>query len=368
MRTTTIISLIIFILAGCSKSQQPLSIGFTAPLSGRLVDLGYSGRNGAQLAVEHQNQQGGVHGSQIKLQSFDNQLDKQRLHEIVSSFAASGGQVIIGPFTSTMAQAATQVANQQQLLLVSPTAMTTYLQSKDDFFVRVVPSTSGHAAEMAQYLISQKELSDVTVILDNGNAAYTESWLSGFKQTYEKLGGTIINKITFSHGAETNYQQLAHQLLEKKAKVILMIASAYDVAMLSQQIRKFNPTVQLASAGWASTSKLLEMGGIAVEGLIISPLYDSDNKTPEYRQFADQFQQRFSEQPDFAAVYAYEATKLTLHSIIKQQEDESLKETIIRLGQFTGLQGPFSINQFGDADRRIFISKVKEGGYSVIND
>jgi branched-chain amino acid transport system substrate-binding protein len=43
---------------------EPLRIGFLGGLSGRVADLGIGGRNGAILAVEMRNRQGGINGRQ----------------------------------------------------------------------------------------------------------------------------------------------------------------------------------------------------------------------------------------------------------------------------------------------------------------
>ena len=53
------ISLIIYAF---SSRSEPIKIGFLGVLTGRGADLGISGRNGALLAIEAKNQQGGIHG------------------------------------------------------------------------------------------------------------------------------------------------------------------------------------------------------------------------------------------------------------------------------------------------------------------
>ena len=145
-----------------------------------------------------------------------------------------------------------------------------------------------------------------------------------------------------------------------------MIASAYDVAMLSQQIRKLNATIQLASAGWASTSKMVEMGGAAVEGALISLLHDKENQRPSYLKFLTDYKQRFGESPDFGAVYAYDATQFVIQALQQRQSDEPLKQTILRIKSFDGLQSRVVIDSFGDAERKTFISRVIDGNYTVI--
>jgi len=80
-------------------------IGFLAGLSGRVADLGIGGRNGAILAVEMRNRQGGINGRPVELIAEDDQQDAELARHAASRLLASKVEVVIGPMTSTMALA-----------------------------------------------------------------------------------------------------------------------------------------------------------------------------------------------------------------------------------------------------------------------
>ena len=77
------IPLAIGLLAACG-SPEPLQIGFLGGVSGRVADLGISGRNAVMLAVDLRNAAGGVNGHKIELQ-VDNFTDEE-----CDEFFASG--------------------------------------------------------------------------------------------------------------------------------------------------------------------------------------------------------------------------------------------------------------------------------------
>ena len=62
------------LFSGCQNSE-PIKIGFSGGLTGRLADLGLNGRNGVILAVEEINRNGGVAGRQIELLIRDDRQD-----------------------------------------------------------------------------------------------------------------------------------------------------------------------------------------------------------------------------------------------------------------------------------------------------
>jgi branched-chain amino acid transport system substrate-binding protein len=54
------------VLFSC-KPSEPIRIGFVAGTSGRVADMGISGRDAAQLAIDECNSNGGVSGRQVQL-------------------------------------------------------------------------------------------------------------------------------------------------------------------------------------------------------------------------------------------------------------------------------------------------------------
>ena len=77
-----------------------MRIGFLGGLSGRVADLGIGGRNGAILAVEMRNLQGGINGGSIELIAEDDQQDAQVTKQAIAHRLARKVEAVIGPMTS----------------------------------------------------------------------------------------------------------------------------------------------------------------------------------------------------------------------------------------------------------------------------
>ena len=190
------------LLPSCSR-EEPIRIGFIGGLSGRVADLGISGRNGAILAVEQRNSMGGINGRRVHLVAVDDKQDKDTATREFTSLIDQGVQAIIGHMTSSMSVSTVPLANKHHLVLISPTSTTTHLKDLDDYFLRVCATTDTYGAEMAGYFRNIKKLDRVTVLYDLGNKAYTESWINHFSDEFTRLGGEIVQKVTFTSGPET---------------------------------------------------------------------------------------------------------------------------------------------------------------------
>ena len=72
--------------------ESPVLLGYVGGLSGRVADLGISGRNGAILAVENINSTGGVNGRKIKLVVKDDKQEGKKAEKAVKDLIDQGGE------------------------------------------------------------------------------------------------------------------------------------------------------------------------------------------------------------------------------------------------------------------------------------
>ena len=356
---------VILLLSGCSE-KEPLRIGFAGGLSGRVADLGISGSNGAVLAVEKRNRAGGVKGRAVKLIVRDDEQKAEAALRVDGELISLGVEAIVGHMTSSMTMAAVDLVNESGTIMVSPTTTTTYLTGKDDNFLRVTATTREYAAKMARHLRERLDLGAVAVVYDLGNREYTESWYRDFQEEFERLGGSIESVETYRSGTDTHFYDVVDRALVPEAEGLVLIAGAMDTAMFSQQVRKIGRDIPIAAAEWAATEQLVDLGGAAVEGIIVSQFFDRESTAPDYNAFRWIYLERFGEHPGFASVNAYDATLVVLEALEKRRQGETLKEAILRISTFPGVQGAVKIDPFGDADRETFITTIRDGRFRVL--
>ncbi len=364
-RAMSTLTLFLF-LAGCQDSD-PIRLGFVAGLSGRVADLGVSGRDAAQLAVEERNQSGGVRGRKVVLSVKDDRQDPEAARQAVRELIAEGVAAIVGPMTSDMGLAVVPIANEAGILLMSPTVSTEALSGIDDQFFRVTATTRDFATHNAHYQIRARRMRRVAAAFDLGNRAYTEAWLRHFREAFTAKGGEIVASLGFTTGGETTFLDLARDLMASLPDGVLIIANSMDSALLCRQIRKLDASVPITIADWGASERLLELGGKAVEGVTVVQSFDRDSTAPRYRAFRRTYVERFGREPGFAGVDAYEAVNVVLDAIQHRGKGQSLKESVLAIRHFEGLQVPFSFDDYGDVRRpATSISVVRDGEFAVL--
>ena len=347
----------------CCSPEEPVKIGFLGGVSGRVADLGIAGRNGALLAVEMRNKAGGLNGRTVELLVEDDQQDAEQAKAAVQRLIDQKVEAIVGPMTSMVAMATVATVNQAKVVMMSPTVSTQELSHIDDYFFRVISSTAEYAHKSADYQAIHQGIRRVAAAYDLRNAAYSESWLKEYKKALAAHGGEVVLTESCYSGDDVNFATLVESLLKVKPDAVLVIANSLDAAMLAQQVRKRDQHVHIATSEWAATERLSELGGNAVEGVMIAQFMDRDSNNPSFLAFRQAYIDRFSMEPGFGGVTAFDATNVVLTALAAKEKSQTLKQAILSQGIFVGVQSEIRFDKMGDAKRDTYMTTIHNGQF-----
>ena len=352
-------------LSGCGP-EKPLLIGLVAGLSDRGSDFGESVRNGVILAVEQQNKAGGVNGRMIELVIRDDGQDKDRAEKAAQELIALAPDMVIGPVTSSMASVIVPLMDKAGLVMISPTVASTVFYGKNDNFFRVNRTTRAAAQDHAGVLF-RRGVRRTALAFDASNGPYSDTWLTEFSAEFTRLGGVVSATEGFDSSAVPSFANVLKKLIVSQPDSLLFIASSLDTARLCQQARQLAPGLALSSSEWAASGELLsEMGGDAVEGLLIAHAYDRDDPGPAYKAFREAFKARFQRDFGSFSVLAYDTANVAITALRKRSKDESIKTALLKYGPYQGLQQPIQFDANGDASRKVFFTEITGGRFTQI--
>jgi len=353
------------LLSSCGD-DKPITLGFVAGTSGRVSDLGAAGRNGFLLAIEQQNAKGGIHFRPIETLLKDDEQKTSKVKQVVQELLEARVDAIIGPMTSAMALASMDLVNKTQLLMVSPTVTTNALTGLDDQFLRTVAPVKVHASATARYVYQHHHPATAKALIDLGNEAYTRDWLEGYRQAFENDGGTILGVETFRSTDNVDFVGLAKKLLDGSPDMLVLVMNSVDAALTAKAIRTKAPDALISAAEWAGTERLIELGGSYVEGLYVAQFHDRANTDAHYLKFRNAYRQRFGQDPGFPGILAYNATSVVLRGLQEKSDKQTLKESILGIGEFQGVQGNIVFDAFGDVKSRVFITRITDGKFVIV--
>ena len=353
------------LLAGC-EPPPPLKIGFLAGVSGRFADLGSPGRNGAQLAVEMRNQAGGINGRKVELVVRDDEQDAGKAQAAVRDLAAQGVIAIAGPMTSVVGTAIVPTLAEVGLVAVAGTVTTTALSGKDDNFFRVIASTRVYARNAARHHRQAWQVKRAALVIDMSNRDYSESWMQDYQAAFEESGGKVVNIVRFDSRQPRNYLEIATTALADRPDVVAIVCNATDAALLVQKLRQKAPAIRLAGGGWTASERLLELGGKAVEGMLVEQYFNRNDQSETYTRFYHAYLARFGQEPGFAGVAGFDAANVIMEAAAKNPAREQMKATLLSIRTFKGLQDSIRFDEFGDADRSLYLTLVVNGRFVAL--
>jgi len=361
-----LLALFIIILTSCSNAE-PIKIGFTAGLTGRNAALGIDGRDGAMLAVETINANGGIDGRPLQLLIEDDHGTAEGALTADLTLIDANVAAIIGHMTSDASIATWNQVKDSGMVFISPTVSTPLLAGLDDNFFRLIVVNAYPAATLAEYAYEELGLRKIVIFYDQDNIAFTGTYRDGFTTPFQNDGGEITAFEEFSSSQAPDFTPALKKAQATGADGIFVLASAVDTAQLAQQARLINFNIQILASNWSFTEDLIQNGGNAVEKIITVVSHDENNQNPNYLAFQNAFIERFGHAPTFAAGYGYEAVMVLAHALEKTEgEKEGLADALNKTQNFPGVHGTISFDPFGDVERTLYLITVENGKMKTI--
>lgn len=354
------VTCLVVLLGGCSSQpKEPIKIGLSINLSGRGGEAGEHIRNGAQLAVDDVNAQGGINGRPLMLLVRDDENSDAGIEKADSSLIAEKVVAIIGHSVSSNTLKAYPLVTSHDTLMLTAYTGTSTLSGKDDLFFRTAIDTNLYGVKTAA-LLKAKGATSVSVLMDMSNADFVADFVEQLKKHYQ---GTL-HPVQFLSRDNADWPQLTRDLLAPHPDTVLLLTESSMTAIAAQRLRDSNFRGPLIATIWAQSPELLRIGGPAMEGLSMVSFVDPNNQRPSYLKFAKQLEEKFRKTATARADRAYEMVHILADALkrCKTIDAQSLKTAMLQ-GEYASILGPLKFDPFGDVIRPVYEVVVKEGKF-----
>lgn len=290
-------------------------IGAMLPLSGIALSDEQSAAakeilEGIRYAVYEFNQ---AHEDKIGLITKDTELLKEKISEIEQYFSTNNNvKAIIGPVFSNEVRTALEEFNRDKIPIISPTATDNDLTSLYDNFYQANPSFELRGKLMAQYVFYVENKTKMGIL--NAIEGYSPLLAGEFQKEFEKLGGRILVKETYS----SNTFDLSRQILNiakyrsEIEGIYIPLASKVDVpAILSEMVRNNLDAAVYGNQDWLLASGFETSPEISNKITFTSD-YFIDYNSPNYQSFSKKFNQITGSDPNRNVFYGYDTGKYLL--------------------------------------------------------
>ncbi|MEA2017132.1 MAG: ABC transporter substrate-binding protein [Campylobacterota bacterium] len=357
-----ILVLLVFILSftGCNdKKDEEIKIGFVAGLSGKYSALGISIRDGFTLAFDEIDNK--IDGKKVKIIQKDDKQDENEAKKIIDNFIKNDIKLVVGNATSSMTAVSVSAVNKQKnMLLISATASSSDFTKKDDNFLRIQVEHSDKRYKTLLDYTTQQGYKNIFFIYDSKNLKYTQGYEEIFQDMFVANGR---NKFVGKVDLNKPYEEIVQSIKSVKNDLILIVGNSVDSANIIQYIRLNKINTKILGTGWAKTMDFITNGGKAVEGVLFSTGYDDKSKDKSFLDFVEKFKIKYGRVPSVFSAQGYELGQILIKNLRNSTDISTLKQRILTIKKYDGLQGDIIFDKYGDIFREYFIMEVKDSKY-----
>jgi branched-chain amino acid transport system substrate-binding protein len=242
----------------------PIKIGLLQPLSGSVSAAGIAVRDGAEIALDEINEEGGINGRQLELVVEDDQNDPavctSAANKVITRDQVVG---VIGGWGSSCTLAIIPVIERNEIPLLVETSssftITDPNESGNEWTFRLNAPTPMEAAALQGKLVPTLGFKDVFVLAVNND------WGRGSAEAYGPLvqqqGGSIVGTEYFEEEAE-NFAPLVTNLAQSQASSTIITTDAAQIALMLEQMQaKGLDTKVLTTGGSNFPDKIIDLAG-----------------------------------------------------------------------------------------------------------
>lgn len=352
-------------------SGKVWKIGAQGPLTGGAAVYGNAVVNGAEIAVNEINANGGINGYQIEYKKADDEHDQEKAINAYNSLKDWGMQFLVGPTTSAPAIAVGTESEPDNMFILSPSGSALEVTAPKNVF-RVCFSDPAQGAKSAQYIGSHKLGTKIGIIYDSSDV-YSTGVHDSFKEEAPKQGLEIVADEQFTADSNKDFSTQLQKMKDSGADLVFLPFYYTEAALVLTQANTmgYKPTF-FGCDGMDGILNVENFDTKLAEGLMLLTPFAADAKDDLTVNFVKNYKEKYKDTPiQFAAdaydaVYAIKAAaekaNLTPDQSVSELGDAMEKAmTEITLDGLTGSGMKWDAS--GDVDKEPKAVIIKDGAY-----
>ena len=343
-----------------TKPSEEISVGVVLPLTGRLTDsFGTPTLQGFELALSEIN---AAHpsGTKLKLIIQDGQSTVEGAVEAFNKLIHQEGvSILLGPATSGQTEMTFPIAQENQVVAISPTSAARGLSALGDYVFRVSLTTDiliPRGIEVTQTKLGYQRAAtmyDETDLFSIDGDASVQEVLAA-------KGVEVITTETFK-GGDTDFSQQLTRIQTLNPDVIFVSCLSPEKPGILRQGHELGISAPFIVR--TLTAADVQAAGAAAEGAMTFVGWSAALDTPGNQAFVENYNTKFDMEPSNSAARSYVTLHILAAAIAKAQSTDAaaIRDALASLRDFDTIFGKFSFDANGDAvyDEKVLI--VKDG-------
>lgn len=370
--------------AGCgSKSEgekssgsdsEVIKIGAIGPVTGAAAVYGQAVKNGAELAVEEINAAGGINGAQVEFKFEDDEHDAEKAVNAYNNLKDWGMQALLGTVTSAPCVAVGEVANQDNMFLLTPSGTAVECVQYDNAF-RVCFSDPMQGLESAKYIGENGLASKVAVIYDSSDV-YSTGIYEAFVKEAANQDFEVVAAEAFTSESKTDFSVQLQKAKDSGAELVFLPFYYSEASLVLKQAAGMN--YKPIFFGCDGMDGILAVEGfdanLANNLMFLSP-FTPTSTDEAIQKFVTAFKDKYGDTPNQFAADAYDgiyAMKAAMEKadvkpgMASSDVCDGLKSAMVEI-EIDGVTAKgLTWEASGEPSKEPMVVKIENGDYAVV--
>jgi len=357
-------------LTGCGTTtgQKVIKIGVVGPESGGAAQLGQGQRKAVQMAVDEINAKKAAGEWKLEVFFEDDEGNPTKSASATNKLIQqSQVNVLIGAIHSSATLADMVMTGRAGIpQITAGSTGSSITEQGNKWIFRTAVNDEFQATALVKYA---KEVLGITKIATLTAADdYGQSGAKLLAAAAEKQGLQMVANPTYNNGDKDFKPQLL-SIKDGGAQGIFMWGLYTEAALISKQARQLGINAQLFGASGMAAQKLIELGGDAAQGLILTQTFLPDSDSPQVKEFVDKYKAKYQESPIPHAAQAYDTVYIIADAVKRANSTapDALKEALSKTAGMKLVTGEPKFSDRGDdIGKYLLITIIKGDKFELV--
>jgi ABC-type branched-subunit amino acid transport system substrate-binding protein len=317
--------------------------------------------DGAMLALEDANREGGYKGKPFELVRRTDLVQwGQTSNELVKFTYEDGVWAVLSSVDSNHNHVLSRVSLKTEIPVVNAgSSDPTLTEHAMPWLVRCMADDRQNAAELLNYLFRVKKYEHVAVFRVNdrdGRVGMME-----FNKGAKRLGHPVLMELRFLPG-EQDFRASLRQLDTLPVQAIAIWANPPEGAKIVQQMRELGMKQEVVAFDRMAHPLFVEAAGAAAEGMVMASSYNPDRPDPRSVDFRERYAKKYGAPPDTYAAHGYDAMRYIVDAVRHAGLNRAkIRDALFAVPGFAGVSGDIVFDTTQNAVTRPWLARVEHG-------
>ena len=287
-----------------SASGAAFKLGGTGPLTGAAAIYGNAAKNGAQIAVDEINAEGG--DIQFELNYQDDEHDAEKAVNAYNTLKDWGMQLSLGSVTSKPCEATAAENYADRIFALTPSASSVAVTEGKDNVFQMCFMDPNQGTASAQYIAEQKLGTKIAIIWKNDDV-YSTGIHDKFVEEAKTKGLEVVSDNTFTDASANDFSVQLNDAKSKGADLVFLPMYYQPASLILTQANAMGYAPKFFGVdGMDGILTMENFDPALAEGVMLLTPFNADATDDKTVNFVKKYKEQFGETPNQFAADAYD--------------------------------------------------------------